>query len=462
MVYARCYRFVKQVIMLRSPIWPTADIVYDGGMTEVLDRPLAMVESVEETPAVLNDSAPAADFAGMLPLLPVDTHVAPEATHRAQLSREKADKQAGLWRRLGNVALAGSVIAGSATMAFHIDQQNLAPAVWGDSQAVVHTLYSSPQLPVQPGTDVVVIPGTGIKDATPNITEPLEPSFRTIPNVTVLSLEEGVHPQIDTTLKVIDRAIETNNPPERVVLYGMSAGGKEALQIAAHLRESLPDTDLVVILSSSPFNKESAFQLQGQYNTDPWLAQVSSRLNVHGGPMLRLGVELYNHRHDYDTNGQFDIGRAIRVGQAIAHNKLSRQATSNDLYIWQAMLTINNTVEGDLSQLANVPGGPRTSLLYIQATFDEIVDENQAIPAYAELAAKYHIPFTVARLNDPHASEYAYADNYNDIVLIPYFRALEQQPYNLADLAIGSAPPPDLAAASPASPTTPASPRPTG
>lgn len=345
-------------------------------------------------------------------------------SERKRLKHEKKDFTPGKIRRsFGVVALCLTTIIGGTYEGFMFDQNNLSELTWGNDKASVSTLWDHHDN-YAPKTYVYVIPGTGIRDATPTIARPIEPSIATIPNSRFMSLREGSHPQIEDTLFAIYKTIDQEHPPDRIILYGMSAGGKEALTIAAQIRQDLPNTDITIVLSSTPYDQESAYQLQGDYNSLPFIVDLSDNLNLHGGPITRLAIEMYDRRDQCKPDGSFDIQVCMALAHRIAEEKLTTKATSNQLYEWQVEWTRVNSASSDIAALKNVPGGPFTSILYINTTKDTIVDEDEAIPQFAADAKENDIPFTIMKLNDPHASEHQYADNYNDLVLKEYFASI--------------------------------------
>lgn len=344
---------------------------------------------------------------------------------RKQQKRETIEFGPGkLYRRVGAVALCLTTLMGGTYKGFMYDQTTLAQMAWGNDPATVHTLLDQYENYTQPETYVYVIPGTGIRDATPTIARPIEASIKSIPNVRLLSLREGSHPQILDTYSAIDATIDRDYPPDRIVVYGMSAGGKEALTIAAHLRETLPKTDLTIVLSSTPYDQDSAYQLRGNHNNLPLIADLSAKLNLRGGPLTRLAIETYNRRDQCQTDGHFDLKRCLDLIPEVAAYKLTPKSTSNELFEWQVAWTRVTSASGDIAKLKNVAGGPFTSILYINTTKDTIVDEKEAIPKFQADAEANNIPFTIMKLDTPHASENKFAKQYNDLVLKQYFGSI--------------------------------------
>lgn len=375
----------------------------------------ALGADLEESSAFDYPSMPPVDMRQMLT----------RRERRRQRQHERDFRPHKMRRRLGAAALCISSFVGTAYGAFMYDQTTLANMVWGDQKATIETLWDHQANYFDPETYIYVIPGTGIRSATPTIAKPLEPSFETLPNSKLMSLQEGSHPQIEDTFAAIDGTIDKDNPPDRVILYGMSAGGKEALSLAVHLRQTLPKADLSIILSSTPYDQNSAYELQGSHNTLPLIADLSAQLNMHGGPVTRMVVEMYNRRNQCQTNGNFDLTKCVDIARKVANEKLSSKATSNELFEWQVEWTRINSASSDIAALKNVDNGPDTSILYINTTKDTIVDESEAMPKFEADATKNNIPFTVIKLDGPHASESQFPKNYNNLVLKKYFAAID-------------------------------------
>ena len=231
-----------------------------------------------------------------------------------------------------------------------------------------------------------------------------------------MSLRESSHPQIEGTYNAIDATIDVRYPPDRIVIYGMSAGGKEALSIAAYLRQKYPKANISIVLSSTPYDQDSAFQLRGSDNNLPLIADISAKLNLHGGPITRLAVEMYNRRDQCETNGYLDIEKFYTLLKKVSANKLSADSSSNLLFEWQVEWTRVNSASGDIATLKNIPGGPFTSILYINTTKDTIVDELEAIPKFTADAQKNDIPLTIMKLDGIHANEHGDPAHYDAIL----------------------------------------------
>jgi hypothetical protein len=281
------------------------------------------------------------------------------------------------------------------------------------------------------------------------------PSFSSIPNVKYMSLKEGAHPQINDTHDALDQTIDKDNPPDRIIFEGMSAGGKESLDLAAHLRETYPEVDISIILSSSPYDQDSAYQLRGSNNVLPVIADLSAELNLRGGPITRFFGEMYNKReHCWDNNNIF-FKQCYETAKQVAHGKLTSEASSTELLEWQVEWTRTLSAGRNISALKNEEGKGRTSILYIETTEDTTVDDRQAIGKYEADADKNDIPFEVISIDTPHASEQANAKIYNKEVISKYlaeidaiYAGIDEQ--NIADKALDSKVKPSQ---SPSSPT---------
>jgi len=383
---------------------------------------------------------------------------------RREERREKRGTPGYKRRRLGMAAVCLVTTFGATYEGFMFDQTTLANMVWGSDKADFHTLYEHSDGDITPETYVYVIPGTGIKDATPRVATPLMPSFSSIPNVKYMSLKEGAHPQINDTHDALDRTISKENPPDRVIFEGMSAGGKEALDLAAHIREKYPKTDISIILSSSPYNQDSAYQLRGSNNVLPIIADVSAELNLRGGPITRFFGEMWNKReHCWDDDNIF-FKECYETAKQVAHGKLTSSASSTELLEWQVEWTRTLSAGRNIDALKNEDGKGRTSILYIETTKDTIVDDKQAIEKYAADAEKSNIPFEVISLDVAHASEQANAELYNKKVIKRYLSEIDGiyaqiDAQNLANKAledkIHPSAPPSVATISPSPSTLP-------
>ena len=383
------------IILEQNEVWPYVPD-YNGSII------------ISATDAVAHYQKPLPE----LPIYPSSTpdSVAPGGSHKSLLQREKADRHSRTAYGIGVAALSMTCLAGSAVRAFEYDQVTLAPIVWGNNAATIHQLSSSASLPHSPGTDVLFIPGTGIKDATYGIADPLLPAFKHLQNVNIAALEEASHPQIERTVEAFMSYIEATNP-ERVFLWGMSAGGKEELLLATELRSARPDIEIVLGLDSTPFNQDSAFQLRGNDNSA--MSELSVAANLYGGPVLRAAIEMNNRKDQYTTaDGGIDYAKLSTVWQAIKREKLSKDATSNELYIWQVMLTIDNFAHDALMSLKNEPGKAQVSMVYFSPTQDGIVDESESVPLYKQAATDAQIPFYVERIDSEHAAEFRHPDLY--------------------------------------------------
>ena len=158
-------------------------------MTEVLyrppspDRSSSEQETNETMLAVQNSEAIAQEhkIAAMSPV-PLSELL----TRKERKRRDRAERRAKpgyARRRIGVTALCLATSFGLAYEGFMFDQNALANMVWGSDKAEFHTLYEHSDNDITPETYVYVIPGTGIKDATPRVATPLMPSFSAIPNV---------------------------------------------------------------------------------------------------------------------------------------------------------------------------------------------------------------------------------------------------------------------------------------
>lgn len=339
--------------------------------------------------------------------------------------RERRTKPGYTRRRLGIAALCLTTSLGLAYEGFMFDQNTLASAVWGNDKAEFNTLYEHHADDASPETYVYIIPGTGIKDATARVGIPLMPSFATIPNVKEMSLKEGAHPQINDTRDALNRTLDKDSLPKRIILYGMSAGGKESLDLADYIREKYPHIDITDILSSSPYDQNTAYQLRGDHNVLPVIADVSAELNLRGGPITRFVGEMYNkRRHCWDDNDIF-FKECYETAKQVAHGKLTSSASSTELLEWQVEWTRALSAGRNIDTLKNKDGVGRTSMLYIETTKDTVVDDKQAIEQYRADAKENNIPFEVISLDVPHASEQANAKLYNEKVIKRYLSEID-------------------------------------
>jgi hypothetical protein len=425
-------------------------------MTEVLYRPSNPDRSQVKQKSDNRASAQEVHESVIPAMSPVPLSELLTRKERKKRDREERRSKPGYTRRrLGVAALCIATSLGATYEGFMFDQTTLANMVWGSDKAEFHTLYEHSDDDTTPETYVYVIPGTGIKDATPRVATPLMPSFSSIPNVKYMSLKEGAHPQINDTHDALDQTIDKDNPPDRIIFEGMSAGGKESLDLAAHLRETYPEVDISIILSSSPYDQDSAYQLRGSNNVLPVIADLSAELNLRGGPITRFFGEMYNKReHCWDNNNIF-FKQCYETAKQVAHGKLTSEASSTELLEWQVEWTRTLSAGRNISALKNEEGKGRTSILYIETTEDTTVDDRQAIGKYEADADKNDIPFEVISIDTPHASEQANAKIYNKEVISKYlaeidaiYAGIDEQ--NIADKALDSKVKPSQ---SPSSPT---------
>jgi|GEM_PF-1162776 hypothetical protein len=406
-------------VLRRPPITENLPGEWDKKNKGVTDDALfdEYTQSSEEVPAAYTSMSP-------VPLTELLNRK--QRRHRDRLEkRERRMRPGATRRRLGVAALCLTTSLGLAYEGFMFDQNTLAKMAWGSNKAEVTTLYEHHEDYLDPETYVYVIPGTGIKDAAPRIANPLEPSFSSIPNVKYMSLKEGTHPQIEDTHSAIISTIDKENPPQRIVLYGMSAGGKESLDLAAFLRDRFPDIDIIVMLSSSPYDQDSAYQLRGPHNVLPMIADLSAELNLRGGPVTRFMVEMYDRRHQCWDDDNIFVSQCIALAKRIAHDKLSSDSSTNELFEWQVEWTRVNSAGRNISVLKNETGRGRTAMLYIETTKDSIVDDKQALAKYKADATKNNIPFDVISLDVTHASEQANAKLYNEKVVKKYLSEID-------------------------------------
>lgn len=346
-------------------------------------------------------------------------------------NKEKETSTHKTGKVLGAAALALTTLVGFGIKGFQFDQSVLADMAWGNDKATVSTIWSHEEhygsfYPPAAETNIYVIPGTGIRDAAPTIAKPISAAFESIPNARYMSLREGSHPQVEDTYAAIDATYDKEFPPARIILYGMSAGGKEALAIAAHLRRTLPKTDIVVILSSTPYDQDSAYQLSGANNNLPMIADISARMKLYGGPVTRFVIEMYNREYQcQDKNDNFSLSECIGLAFRVYNEKLTRNTTSNELFDWQVAWTMVNSAGGDIATLKNTVNGPRTAIMYEQAEQDTIVDDTQAIGLYEKAAKDASIPFTVMKINGPHANEHDNPKPYINSLIKPYLATVD-------------------------------------
>lgn len=363
----------------------------------------------------------------------------PNRYEQKQLRKqEKQQRKHKVARKLAAAAVATSVAVGSAHNAFMYDQTVIAEAVWGNDKASVDILADNTERFIKTDTYIYVLPNTGVRDATPTALA-IKDAFDTLPNSRLMSLTEGAHPQIHDTFNAIDETIDKENPPKHFILYGTSVGGKEALALADHLRGFAPDSDLSIILSSSPYNEQSAFALQGGNNKLPLIADIAARNNLHGGPVARIVAESGMKAGERCVNeyNAFDLESCIAMIKETARENTSEDTGSNELLKWQVEWTRVNSVGQDMFKLRNVKNGPRTDILYINTTQDVIVDEQQAIPLYKADARKNNIPMTVTPIDVPHSTEYLFPEKYNNEVLYDYFARIPNIQENI-DTELGS------------------------
>lgn len=433
-------------------------------MTEVLYRP----PSPDQSPCSQNDydrrmldaqTIERQDKPKITSMSPVSQSELLTRKERKRRDREEQRARPGYTRRrIGVAALCLAESLGLTYKGFMFDQNTLANMVWGSDKAEFHTLYEHFDGDITPETFVYVIPGTGIKDATPRIATPLMPSFSSIPNVKYMALKEGAHPQINDTHAALDHTIDKKDPPDRIIFEGMSAGGKEALDLAAYLREKYPKIDISIILSSSPYDQDSAYQLRGSNNVLPIIADLSAELNLRGGPITRFFGEMYNKRHRCWDDDDIFFRQCYETAKQVAHSKLTSDASSTELLEWQVEWTRSLSAGRNINGLKNEDGKGYTSILYIKTTRDTVVDDAQAIEKYEADAAKNGIPFEVISIDAPHASEQANASLYNKKVIKTYLAEIDNiyaqiDTQNLADKAlenkIGPSPSPSVAAIAP-------------
>lgn len=432
-------------------------------MTEVLYRPqdpehssiksseyALNTQALDETP---QESQHTATITSMSPV-PLSELL----TRKEQRQRNRQERRAkpGYRRRkLGVTALCLATSFGLAYEGFMFDQNTLANMVWGSDKAEFHTLYEHSDGDMTPETYVYVIPGTGIKDATPRVATPLMPSFSSIPNVKYMSLKEGAHPQINDTHTALDQTIDKENPPDRVIFEGMSAGGKESLDLAAYIRDKYPKVDISIILSSSPYDQDSAYQLRGSNNVLPIIADLSAELNLRGGPVTRFFGEMYNKRDRCWDDDDIFFRQCYETAKQVAHGKLTSDSSSTELLEWQVEWTRALSAGRNIDTLKNKEGKGRTSMLYIETTEDTIVDDKQAIAKYEADATENDIPFEVIPIDTPHASEQANAKIYNKKVIGRYLAEIDAiyaqiDEQNLANKALNNKIDPGQPSASPA------------
>lgn len=400
-------------------------------MTEVLYRPPSPDRSpseqeTNETMHAGQNSEAAAQEHKIAAMSPVP--LSELLTRKERKRRDRAERRAKpgyTRRRIGVTALCLATSFGLAYEGFMFDQNTLANMVWGSDKAEFHTLYEHSDGDATPETYVYVIPGTGIKDATPRVATPLMPSFSAIPNVKYMSLKEGAHPQINDTHAALDQTINKENPPSRVIFEGMSAGGKESLDLAAYLRGKYPKVDISIILSSSPYDQDSAYQLRGSNNVLPVIADLSAELNLRGGPITRFFGEMYNKRDRCWDDDNIFFKQCYETAKQVAHGKLTSDASSTELLEWQVEWTRALSAGRNIDELKNQEGKGRTSILYIETTQDTTVDDKQAIGKYASDATENDIPFEVISIDTPHASEQANAGIYNKKVIGKYLTEID-------------------------------------
>ena len=377
----------------------------------------------------------------LTPLEPVHPHDIP---NRYELKQERKRnntpeyKRQKRIRRLAAAAIGMSTITGAGYDLFMYDQTTLADVVWGDHSAHIETLGTTEQDPAAPETYVYVLPNTGVKDARQTAV-PIQQSFDAIPNARIMSLTEGAHPQISETFEAVDETIDADNPPERFLLYGTSVGGKEALALANHLRDTSPMADITIVLSSSPYNQESAYALQGDNNQLPFLVDMIAQSNLHGGPMVRIlgSIAMQFGERCHDGNGDFNKDMCWQMIEHTIDENTREDTGTTELLQWQVQWTRANTVPQDMHMLRNKTDSPRTNILYINTTQDTIVDENQAIPLYAHDAIENNIPFTVKSIDVPHSTEFLFPERYDKEVLRDYFAQIDDI-YDSVDVRLGS------------------------
>lgn len=104
-----------------------------------------------------------------MPLVPESELFLSRSEEKQQKREAKEFRPGKVHRQIGAAALCLTTFIGATYNAFMYDQTTLAQMAWGNDPATVTTLFDQYQDYTQPETYVYVIPGTGIRDATPNI-----------------------------------------------------------------------------------------------------------------------------------------------------------------------------------------------------------------------------------------------------------------------------------------------------
>lgn len=344
----------------------------------------------------------------------------------AQISHEKAIQR----HKFGYWALRSLAIPGIISLAFTMDQKALAPLVWGVGKADTHQIEDNNFSDDGTGTIIATLPGLGIRDSSRTIAMPLSESLsQSIPNSKLFALEEGSFLHLPDTIQAI-REMLAENPARHLILYGMSTGGKEMLYVMAALRDEYPDLKVTLIADSSPFTKDTAFELRDNPDLEG-LAEFMADKQLTGGPLFNSVADLFfssSTREKYISN---DEGFSILSFQAeverIGRDIWSAKGTPTALRIGQLALVTSNKMEEQLTKIANDnPELPPITFIYIANSEDRTVDVKAAIEGYRALCNALDIRFVVKYQDGlPHASENDFPEQYNQTITI----ALEEQAY---------------------------------
>lgn len=330
-------------------------------------------------------------------------------------------------RKLGHHIICAAAVPGIIMGAVKVDQDFVAPLVYGLDSAEYSDVGSNKYRDDGTGTLILTFPGLGIRDSKPTIANPLVPAFvDSIENSKLLALKEGTTLYPPNTYAATREAILQNNPGH-LILYGMSTGGKEMLKVMAELRKEFPMLKMTFFADSTPFTADTTYELRG----DPQLVDIAEVLSdavLAGGPGVNSIADIYLSpatRKKYMTENGFDREAYLAEWERVRRD-LSNNAPTM-LRFGQVALVASKEMEHQLTAIADDdPELPPITFVYIANSNDHTVYVREAIKGYRDICNSLNIRFVVKWQKDlPHASENDFPEQYNQTITL----ALEEEAY---------------------------------
>lgn len=366
----------------------------------------------------------------LYPVTPADLNALPfEATHNGFLQRQRYEMRTKAKNVLGKLALVPLVIGGL----FFVDQQEVAPIVWGDSTASIEQIAANNYSDDGEGTLAVTTTGMSAKrDSAMRIGKALTESLsNNLPNSKLVGIELGSRLHMPDIYAAFDKTVAENNPG-RLIFFLPSAATKYGLDLVAYSAEHYPDKQYIIIADSGPVDAHSAYELR--YNPAyVGLSQTMIDLQTSGGPLTNgtidlLGEETQKKYRDYGCVQSFLANDSpawfacplvsFRVKQEferIGRDVFSREGTPSTLRADLVLKIADDSAYANLETIAENAEEP-VVFVYLAPLYDSVVDVRYAGDKFRDYTSELGIEYKNFPLTTGHAGADDFRPEYNNAV----------------------------------------------